>query len=107
VALTDGGDQVWMWRAGDDPVPASWRDFGGRRELDEVLSPDEMRSVGADLVVRDRRTGERTPLDLTGDRRWAARMWADDDHVLVVRGSGAGPPDVVSCDATTGACGPA
>jgi hypothetical protein len=111
VALTDGGDQVWMWRAGDDPVPASWRDFGGRRALDEVVSPDETRSVGADLVVRDLRTGERTPLDLTADRRWAVRMWAvrmwaDDSHVLVARASETGAPDVVSCDATTGACTP-
>ena len=106
VALTDGGDQVWMWRAGDDPVPASWRDFGGRRELDEVLSPDETRSVGADLVVRDVRTGQRTPLGLPHDRTWTVRMWADDQHVLVARRTAGKPSDVVSCDTTTGVCEP-
>jgi hypothetical protein len=56
--------------------------------------------------VRDVRTGERTPLDLTDDRSWTVRMWADDDHVLVARGTAGKSADVVSCDATTGVCEP-
>jgi hypothetical protein len=104
VALTDDGDQVWMWRAGDDPVLASWRDFGGRLPDGAVLSPDETRAAGPDLVVRDTRTGERTALDLPADQRWTVRAWEDDGHVLVTRGDDGAAPEVVRCDARSGAC---
>jgi hypothetical protein len=102
VALTDGGDELLMWRAGDDPVPASWRDFGGRLPDGAVRSPDETLAAGPGPEVRDVRTGERTALRLPDDdRRWTVRMWADDTHVLVSRGN-----DVISCDVSTGECVP-
>jgi hypothetical protein len=102
VALDRGrGLGVLVWRAGDEPVPASWRDFAGRPREGAVRSPDETLAAGPDLVVRDLRTGERTPLDVPPDTSWSVRMWADDGHVLLARGD-----EVVSCDATTGECVP-
>jgi hypothetical protein len=104
VGLTRGApSSLLSWRAGDEPVPASWRDFGGRLPEGAVRSPDETMAAGPDLVVRDTRTGERTPLDLPADHRWSVRAWEDDDHVLVSRTIGSGE-EIVRCDATTGVC---
>jgi hypothetical protein len=104
VGLTRGApSSLLSWRAGDEPAPASWRDFGGRLPDGAIRSPDETLTAGPDLVVRDTRTGERTPLDLPPDARWSVSAWEDDDHVLVSRTLGSGE-DVVRCDAANGAC---
>jgi hypothetical protein len=106
VGLSRGAPNgLLSWRAGDEPSPASWRDFGGRLPDGAVRSPDETLAAGPDLVVRDTRTGERTSLDLPIDHRWRVMAWADDEHVLVARAMDDGvAPEVVSCDAATGAC---
>jgi hypothetical protein len=109
VALGDGGDRLSMWRAGDDPVPASWRDFGGPGIRDGVVSPDESRVATTqkpgEVLVRDLRTGEKQVLDVPGPGGWRVAAWADAVHVLLARGEEGVRPDVVSCDATTGDCG--
>src|SRR5687767_1666760 len=57
VGLTQGSWKgLLSWRAGDEPAPASWRDFGGRLSDGAVRSPDETQAAGPDLVVRDTRT---------------------------------------------------
>jgi hypothetical protein len=107
VGLTHGAPSSLMsWRAGDDPAPASWRDFGGRLPDGAVRSPDETMAAGPDLVVRDTRTGERTSLDLPIDHRWRVMAWEDDSHVLVARGHDDAAPEVVRCEAATGGCDP-
>lgn len=89
------------WRAGDEPAPASWRDFGGHVPSGGVVSPDETLVAGPGLQVRDRRTGERVDLDVAEGERWAVVAWEDDAHVLVRGPAG----DVRRCDAATGDCG--
>jgi hypothetical protein len=107
VGLTQGSRSgLLSWRAGDEPAPASWRDFGGHLPDGAVRSPDETRAAGPDLVVRDTRTGERTTLDLATDPRWAVRAWQDDDTVLVAHGDVDTAPVVARCEATTGVCDP-
>ncbi|MEO6510615.1 MAG: hypothetical protein ABIO16_06465, partial [Nocardioides sp.] len=108
VGLEQGPQSgVLVWRAGDEPAPASWRDFGDRLPDGAIRSPDETLAAGPDTTVRDLRTGGRTTLDLPLDRRWSVRMWSDDDHVLVARGEDGPAPVVVSCDVATGECVPA
>jgi hypothetical protein len=107
VGLIQGsGKGLLSWRAGDEPAPASWRDFGGRLPEGAVRSPDETLAAGPDLVVRDTRTGERTVLDLPALERWGVRAWEDDDHVLVARGGDGAAPEVLRCEAATGMCVP-